>query len=54
MRRVTDQTLAVPIGRKDGVAALSMMKMPHLVEVAAMFPMMMVLPCISYYSSNVE
>lgn len=49
MRRITDQTLGVSIGRKDGVVVQSMMRMLHLVDVAAMFPMMMVSPCTSYY-----
>ena len=48
MRKTIDQTLAAPIGRKDGAAVLSMMRMPHLVDGAGMFPMMMVSLCISY------
>jgi len=52
MRRMTGQTLAEPIGRKDGVVVLSMMRMPHPVDVVGIFPMMMVLLCISYNSCS--
>jgi len=49
MKRIIDQTLEVPIGRKDGAVVLSMMKMPRLVDEGGMFPMMMGSLCISNF-----
>lgn len=47
MKRIRDQILGVQIGRKDGAAVLSMMKMHHRVDEVGMFPMMMVSLCSS-------
>lgn len=49
MKRMIDQTLDVPIGRKDGAAVKSMMKMHHLVAVGGMSHMMMASLCIRYH-----
>jgi hypothetical protein len=56
MTRITDQILEVSIGRKDGVAVLSIMKTPHLVDEGGMFHMMMASLCISpnWYVSKIQ
>lgn len=41
-RRLTDQILGGPTGKKDGAAVLSMVKMHHLVAAVGMSLMMMV------------
>lgn len=40
IKKIIDQTLDAPIGRKDGVAAKNMMKLHHLVFVDGMSRMM--------------
>jgi len=47
MTRIIDQTLAVQIGKKDGVVVLDVKRMLLLVEGDDMFLMMMVSPCIN-------
>jgi hypothetical protein len=53
MKGIIDETLEVPIGRKDGAVVLSMMKMPHLVDKRGMFPMMMDSLCISHILAQI-
>ena len=47
MRKIIDQTLEVPIGRKDGAVVPSIVKMHHLVDEDGMFPTMMAILCIN-------